>query len=194
MEFVGSALPITEADLLDAADMLGVELAAVKAVAEVESAGGGFLPDGRPKILFESYQFHRKTGGIFDDTHPAVSKPKWTRDYLGGEKEYDRLAEAIKLNRPAALMSTSWGRFQIMGFNHRAAGFNNVEAFVSAMVEGEPAQLRAFVTLLQNWGLTEALRKRDWPRFAARYNGTGYKANQYDVKLARAYAKHKGEG
>jgi peptidoglycan hydrolase-like protein with peptidoglycan-binding domain len=40
------------ADLVAAADTLGVPLACVRAVNEVESSGSGFLLDGRPAILF----------------------------------------------------------------------------------------------------------------------------------------------
>jgi hypothetical protein len=42
-EFTGPALPLTDADIADAAAQLGVEPAVIAAVAEVESAGGGFI-------------------------------------------------------------------------------------------------------------------------------------------------------
>lgn len=193
-EFTGAATPLAEADLVEAADTLGCELAAVKAVAEVESAGGGFLADGRPKILFESYQFHQRTKGAYDVSHPHISRPRWERDYKGGAAEYGRLADAIALDRRAALLSASWGRFQIMGFNYTGAGFDDVEPFVRAHVSGEPEQLRAFVRLIQNWGLADALRGRRWAEFARRYNGAGYKQNAYDTKLDAAYRKHGGRG
>jgi hypothetical protein len=35
---------------------------------------------------------------------------------------YPRLAQAIAIDRPAALRSASWGLGQIMGFNHELAG------------------------------------------------------------------------
>ena len=37
-------------------------------------------------------------------------------------------------------------------------------------------------------GLTPFLVRRDWAGFALRYNGEGYRANQYDIRLANAYA------
>src|SRR5512145_2868604 len=48
---------LSEKDLKDLADELGIELAAVKAVNEVESSGRGFLTSGKPKILFEGHIF-----------------------------------------------------------------------------------------------------------------------------------------
>ncbi|MBZ2397801.1 N-acetylmuramidase family protein, partial [Erwinia amylovora] len=51
---------MTAADLQRAAGTLGVPLAAVRAVNEDESRGSGFLPDGRPVILFERHVMYRQ--------------------------------------------------------------------------------------------------------------------------------------
>ena len=58
-----------------------------------------------------------------------------------------------------------------MGFNHRAAGFQSAKAMVSSMLAGEGQQLEAFTNLLSDWKLDDALRNRDWRRFALKYNG-----------------------
>ena len=46
------------------ADLLDVEMAALRAVADVEARGSGFLPEpsAKPKVLFEGHAFHRLTG------------------------------------------------------------------------------------------------------------------------------------
>ena len=54
---------LTDADFARAAKALNVEVAAIRAVAEVEAAGAGFLPDGRPAILYEAHIFHAETKG-----------------------------------------------------------------------------------------------------------------------------------
>lgn len=51
---------LDEQDFIDSATKLGVELAAVKAVQEVESKGAGFLDDGRTIILFERHIFRKQ--------------------------------------------------------------------------------------------------------------------------------------
>jgi LysM repeat protein len=182
---------LTEADWQRAATALGVDVPAIKAVAEVEAARSGFLADGRPKILFEAHQFSDRTGGRYDRSHPSISSPRWNRDlYVGGAGEHTRLAQAAALDRTAALESASWGRFQIMGFNHRAAGYGNVEAFVAAMGQGEGRQLDAFVSFIRaHPGMHAALQRHDWAGFAAAYNGPGYAANQYDTRMAEAYRR-----
>ena len=101
---------LTELDYKDAANLLGVNVAAIKAVAEVEAAGSGFLPDGRPKILFEAHIFSKFTNRVYNASHPDISSTSWNRSlYKGGTKEYERLEKAKKLNLEAAYKATSWG-------------------------------------------------------------------------------------
>lgn len=182
---------IKDADIWLAADELGCEPAAVRAVLDVES-DGGFLPDGRPKILFERHYFSRLTGGRHDRTHPHVSN-RVAGGYRGGAAEHDRLDEAVRLDRGAALRSASWGLFQIMGANFGACGFDSVDRYVEAMKKSESEQLRAFVAFLLSQRLAIKLRERDWAGFARRYNGPDYGRNRYDEKLAAAFARHSGE-
>lgn len=189
---------ITGDDYVRAASRLGCEPAAIEAVAEVESSGSGFNPDESCKTLFEGHHFHRLTEGRFDASHPTLSFPKWTREWYGKtwQDEAYRLEIAVGLDREAALMAASWGRFQIMGFNFGAAGFRSVEAFVAAMNEGEPQQLESFVSIIRAWGLADELRDCRWADFARRYNGPAFKANHYDDKMQLAYkrARYAREG
>jgi hypothetical protein len=192
-EFVGKAALLKTQDYERAAERLGCEAAAIRAVAEVESGGrSGFLKDGRPKILFESRWFHKLTGGKHDQAHPRISTPTWVRNYLGGAREYDRLAEAIKLDREAALKSASWGKFQILGVNHRVCGFDDVERYVKAQLDSEGAHLDAFAGFVISNKLDDELRDRRWADFARGYNGPGFEQNRYDEKMAEAYAKYAG--
>ena len=188
LEFAGPATPIDDRAISAAAEAIGCPAAAVRAVIDVESRGG-FLPDRRPRILFERHYFSRLTARRHDADHPGISQAR-PGGYLGGASEYQRLHRAIALDRDAALRSASWGAFQIMGDNCTRCGFAFVEDFVAAMVSGEPAQLSAFVAFLGATGLDQALVARNWSAFARGYNGPGYRANRYDQKLAEAYRRH----
>lgn len=179
---------LTEKDFADAAEKLDVSVAVIKAVCKVEAPRGGFLPSGEPVILFERHQFSRRTGRKFDIDHPHISNPT-PGGYAGGQAEHARLAEAVSLDRDAALASASWGRFQIMGFNHAAAGFGDIQSFINAMYESEGRQLDAFVSFLLHEGLAIYLRRHAWADFAARYNGPNYSVNAYDTKLAAAFSQ-----
>lgn len=50
-----------------------------------------------------------------------------------GRPQYGRLITAYRIDEEAAFKTCSWGRFQIMGFNYRAAGFDSIEAFVKML-------------------------------------------------------------
>jgi hypothetical protein len=177
-------------DYLKAANRLRCGVAAVRAVCEVEAPKGGFFPDGTPTTLFEGHKFHAFTDGRFSESHPEISYESWTTEHYGNwKREKERLAQAITLDREAALKSASWGKFQIMGFNHAAAGFPVLQKFVNAMFKSEGAQLDAFVNFVMHEKLDDELREKRWADFARRYNGPGYKANAYDIKLAKAFAQ-----
>ena len=183
---------LTEQNYKDAAFDLGVEVAALKAVAEVESNGDGFLPNGYPKILFEGHLFSKYTGGIFDKSEPTISYPSWTKKhYKGGPEEYTRLHIAAALDREAALKATSWGKFQILGANFKDAGYERIVVFVHEMHETERNHLKAFINIIRNWQLIEALKYHKWEIFARRYNGPGFRENNYHLKMATAYERFK---
>lgn len=182
---------LTESDYADAARELGVDVAAVKAVCEVEAPRGGFQKDGQPVILFERHLFSRYTHGKWDNAHPDISNPK-PGGYGASLAQHGRLQRAAKLDREAALKAASWGKFQILGVNHKRAGFAKLQDFINAMYEDEQAQLAAFVSFIEtDPALHEALKEHNWAEFARIYNGRNYAINRYDVKLAAAHAKHR---
>ncbi len=191
INFVGDAIRLTPAAVSAAAHALRCEPAAVWAVCDVEAAGGGFLPDKRPKILYEAQVFGRLTAHKWDKSNPNISSPIWNRSLYGapGAHQYDRLSEAMKLDETAALEAASWGMFQVLGLNHAVCGFATPQDMVSAFVKSEEAHLAAFVAFCRANALDTYLRTHQWARFALRYNGAGYRDNDYDGKLEAAYQK-----
>ncbi len=191
-------LQLTDSQYRAAANSLQVEVAAIKAVAEVESVNSGFLSDGRPVILFEAHIFYRelKNQGINPDTYITqysnIISKSWNKALYGasGDNQYKRLAQAQKINDTAALCSASWGAFQVMGFHYKSIGWKSVQDFVSDMYSGADMHLHAFIQFVKANNLVVHLKNKDWARFARGYNGAGYAANAYDKKMAQAYAKY----
>lgn len=182
---------LVESDYRAAATAIGVSVAAVKAVVEVEAAGGGFFDNGKAKILFEAHWFDKLTNGKYRASHPNISSRTWNRKlYFGGKREYERLDKAMMLDRSAALMSASWGLGQVLGVNYHLCDYDSVEKFVADMQESEGKQLIAMCKFIQSNRLDQYLRKQDWNSFARGYNGNQYAVNKYHIKLANAYAKH----
>lgn len=186
---------LSESDFERAARKLGVRIAAVKAVAEVESNGSGFLADGRPQILFEAHVFHRLThgrhAGKVDRNGRALSSLVWDRSLYGpaGSGQHDRLADAAQLDWGAAHRSASWGKFQILGSNYRLAGFDKIEDFVAAMHRDVKAHFDAFIGFIKGRDLAGFLKRQDWTGFARRFNGPNFAKHRYDTRLAQAYQR-----
>lgn len=191
---------LSEQDLMDFAAKHKLELAAVKAVNEVESSGKGFFVDGRPKILFEGHVFWdqlKKAGinpaTITNSSNADVLYSKWTKGhYIGGPREYDRMEKAAGILsdpkvKTAALASASWGSYQIMGYHAEKLGYESVQDFVDQMHIHERNHLDAFGRYITAYGCIGHLRAKNWAAFAKCYNGSGYAQNKYDVKMANAY-------
>jgi hypothetical protein len=192
---------LTAADFSRAANELNVEVAAIRAVAEAEAAGAGFLPDGRPAVLYEAHIFHKHSKGAHADAKDRgevkLSSPKWNRSLYGatGAAQHHRYEDARKLDPDAANQACSWGTFQILGQNYKECGFDTSQAFIDAMWKGgASAHLNAFVNFIKTKKLDGMLRAKNWAAFARRYNGPGYAQNAYDKKMAAAYAKWKAKG
>ena len=89
--------------------------------------------------------------------------------------------EAKALNWRAAMLSTSCGKYQLLGTNYRKAGFDRIERMFHA---SEVEQDSAFMRFIRTQNIAHLLHARKWKQFARCYNGAGYRKNRYDVKLA----------
>lgn len=198
---------ITQQEFKDAANIIGSDIASIKAVYEVEAAGRGYLPDGRVKILFEGHRFWKQL--VKAGWHPEkynfsypdsdnVLYQKWDKKkYKGGAFEWDRMGVAIEvckslnLSPVLALNSASYGSFQIMGENAQLCGYIDSQDMLSKYNSGgEAEQLNSFVRFVKSTKLDDELRAKNWAGFAQGYNGTSFALNKYDIKLAKAYHKY----
>jgi hypothetical protein len=197
MNFVGTGRRLAQGDVGDAARAIGIETAVLLAFIEVEAAGRGFDGKNRPKMLFEPHVFYRNLSGALRDRAVALglAYAKWRSGNYPSDS-YPRLTQAVGIAKEPGLKSASYGLPQILGENHRAAGFASAEAMVKTMMQGEREQLLAMVTLLKDWGLDALLRGKDftkpesWVPAVKRYNGSGYATHNYHGRIAAAYIKH----
>ena len=177
-------------DYQSAADQIGVDVAAVKAIAEVESSGRGFQ-NGRPVIRLEAHWFGKLTGYQYNESHPHISCRAWTPSLAARNQgeAWVQFEEAASLDEAAAIQATSWGWPQVMGFNYTKLGYASPQEFRDAMGTDE-GQLDAFLRFVKaDVVLMDALRRHDWHAFAARYNGLG-QVERYAGLMADAYERH----
>lgn len=188
---------LTKPQIVAAANDLGVEYAALKAVLEVECRSSGFFSTGEPAILFERHVFWDRLGEIYWYTkrlqimakHPRVCN-KFSGGYGKFSEQHKKLAIAVSYNRDVALESASWGIGQVMGYHWEKLGYPSLQAFINDMYESEAKQLEAVVRYIKHFNLDGALRRKDWAAFAYGYNGRAYAKNNYDEKLKQAYRKY----
>lgn len=189
----GPDTPLSASEIAFAADRIGVTARHIRTVWAVEASGAGFTA-GRPTILFEPHRFSRATGHRFDRVAPDVSYRTWDRTKYprGQDARYDQLVRAVGLDVDAGFASASYGAFQVLGENYALCGYASPFAFAQAQAQSEADQLAAFVAFVKARKLDDELRREDWAGFARGYNGTAYRANRYDTRLAAQFAKFGG--
>lgn len=188
---------IQESDYINAADVLDVEVAAIKAFAMTEAKEFGFFSNGFPVILFERHIFYKelkKRHGQDKANEIMTINPDICNTspggYTGGRAEIYRLDKAIAINSDAALASASFGLFQVMGFNYATCGYSDIGTFVEEMKQSESNHIKAFVGFIKsNKTLHTALKNKDWDTVARCYNGINYSKNSYHLKMAENYQK-----
>ena len=188
---------IRVAEIDEYADQIGVDRNILKALAIKEAKASGFTPSGRCLILYERHIFYRYAVRKFGQArvsewtkkNPNICYPSQdSKTYMGGEREWDRLNIAKNWDAETALISCSWGMFQIMGFNFGLAGYENVGDFVSDMSESERYHIQALCNFItNNPPLYRAMKSKNFQQIALYYNGSNYKINRYDTDLMNIY-------
>lgn len=191
---------LTEQDYREVAQALGVEVAAIKAVVDIEAGRTheGFWADGKPLINFDLAMFRRFAAknkvnlGRYTHSHAVVFARPNTRKYGSQQAaQQARLDAARSIHDLSGIEGTFWGMFQIGGFNWQRCGAESPDDFVRLMSRSERDQLDLFANFIRNSGLLPHLKNKNWSAFARGYNGPAYASRGYHTRLANSYAKHK---
>lgn len=191
------SLRLTEEDYQRVAEEMGIDVATMKAVVEIEAGSShkGFVEKGIPIVNFDASIFRsrmRKAGKSYAKYSKSIAfqRPN-TRKYGSfGAAQWARLESARQIDWQIAEESTFWGMFQIGGFNYQRCGCKTLEEFVERMCRSEAEQLELFAQFCINGDLIKYLREKNWAQFAYHYNGPGYRRQNYHVRLKNAYRKH----
>lgn len=197
-------MTLTKEQITTIASKIGLDYGSLMAFISVESSGNGFTSDGKLIIQFEPAYFHKYLTQ-FNIAHTYSST------FINGKKEYiiqvgnDKIENGVegeasewiafdtayRISANAAMLSTSIGLPQIMGFNYAELEYSSVGDMYDDFKKGEYQQVEGLAKLLHNnTPLYTALRLKDWKKCARLYNGEGYAINNYDQKLSAAYTKY----
>ncbi|MDR2309690.1 MAG: N-acetylmuramidase family protein [Brucellaceae bacterium] len=169
--------------------------AALAAIAQTESGGITTTRiNGRdePLIRFEGHYFDKRLSPA-DQTQARalkLSSPKAgaIRNPATQAARWKLLQQATQINRDAAYESTSWGIGQVMGANWHWLGYASVSDMVDTVCSSVQQQIELMSRFLIYSNLRDALNNHEWQKIAYNYNGPLYAKNQYDRKIAQAYA------
>lgn len=207
---------LTDLQIREVAKAHVLEYAALKAFHQVESNGKGFSDTtGRLIIQFEPHHFKKYAAKEYQEylnIKPIVGgKPQmivltpieeaWNMILHNGvgnqTEEWKVFNLAFAINPDAAMLSTSIGLGQIMGFHFKTLGYKTVGEMWDDAKRGEYQQLIQMVRFIKSIPvLYRALQNRNWHLVATYYNGAGYLAlakklgrEPYNISLEKAYKK-----
>ena len=191
---------LTYDDIREVADELGVEVAAIRAVIEIEAGARheGFWSAGKPIINFDLSMFRKFAArnkvnlSKYKKSHAVVfARPNRARYGSYQAVQQARFDAARTIDDKTAIQGTFWGMFQLGGFNWKTCGCKSPDEFVNLMSRSERDQLELFAEFVRETGMLPYLKAKNWAAFARRFNGPSYARRGYHTRLARAYAKHK---
>ena len=193
-----SAQQLNEKDYQEVANRLGIEVAAIKAVVEIEAgkAHKGFWAPGKPLVNYDMSivnKFAPKLGvslSKYRKSHPEIwgaSKKKYGSSQAA---EWARFEALRAVNNELGIYGCFWGMFQIGGFNWKLCKTKDANEFFMLMSRSERDQLELFANFIESSDMVKYLKAKNWAAFASRYNGPSYRSRGYHTRMANAYAKY----
>ena len=146
--------------------------------------------------VWKRYRFASKWGKRFDrHRNKSGRNPDWREHRWAAFHMMDKVCQQdAYLNRragDAAILSHSFGWAQIMGFNHRAAGFDRAREFLGAMATLEGQRTAVINFIVESRPILIAGQKEDIPALAYHWNGPAFKRNRWHTDVAHFLAEER---
>jgi peptidoglycan hydrolase-like protein with peptidoglycan-binding domain len=144
-----------------------------------------------PAVRLEAHWFGKFTGYRFNTSRPDLSSTEWNQALAASTRAgaWQQVRAALALDKAAAEQATSWGAFQVMGFNWQRLHYARVDEFVATMSTAS-GQLEAFTRYIEaDPALRASLAIGAWRDVENRYNGGGFNG-VYAAKLEAAAERY----
>ena len=167
---------------------LNIDVEVIMAIGAVESGGRS-----GPTLRFEPHLFHRDASSAEAAKVPFTAhSPPPTYSRVGKETKKPAFDHAYTVNKKAAIRSTSWGMYQVLG-GHLLKKYGPDPDRALAAFYNDPDAVS--YVLLQSWmegspKARKAAQEKDFVSFAGYYNGGGPGGGQswmYGGSIAREY-------
>lgn len=173
------ALGLLDADLAGQAQ---IPVGVLRAIRSVESGGNPAA------IRFEPHLFLRRVPGA---SIPYTHGPTMAASRVASETNRSAFERARAINEQAAIQSTSWGLYQVLG-QHLLNAYPN-DPVGSFFENPREASDRLLVSWFRaNPAAAAAARALNFTELARRYNGSSL--SPWGTRVAAAYARGGGEG
>lgn len=201
------SLTVSDSQYKSIAKELGCEEAAVRAIAKKETKGSAYYPNGLPAILFERHKFFKftkpKTGThpyskFSDICNPSGGGYSAPKDWDLGDcaYQYGKLLKAAELDKDAAIMSCSWGAFQVLAEYYKEMGYKSPGQIMNQCLESIDGQIQLFIDFVKmkdrETSIIKHIKNKNWEKVAEAYNGKYYKPD-YPSDLERFYNEFSGK-
>lgn len=164
----------------------GIPVPVLEALREVESSGKANV------LRFEPHIFIRLRPELEAQIPYTRGRVVWST--IATETDNEAFAHAYSLHKEAAVKSTSWGAYQVMG-SHLLSLHDGKPDDALAEFALDPEGTSA--ALLARWFKHNQRARRaansEPPNFAAlalAYNGSHYAKHKYHLRLAKAWRRH----
>lgn len=182
------------------AERLGVEAAALLAIAEVESGGQAFATVGgrpEPLIRFEGHYFDQRLTGAEREQARRTGLASPVAGAIANSATQAGRWWFCTLPPPSTMpprtnpFPGAWGKLW--------ARIGDGSAFPTSMRSwprrsGVAGQIRLMCLYIEQAGLAGAIRRLDWAAFARAYNGPAYAKHGYHTKIGAAYERYREFG
>lgn len=186
---------LTLAQILFLCKKYGYDPNVIRSFMAVETGGIGFSSfTGKIIIQFEPSWFKKEYADWKADTADCV----WLNNGVGNQvQEWAAFNDAYKHDQDAAMMATSIGIGQVMGFHFALLGFKTVGEMWTFARQSEANQLELVLRFIKaNSNLEKAVRTRNFTLMATFYNGGKFHEmalknhfTPYDEQMKTQYLK-----
>ena len=154
------------------------------ALIKVESSGNCFDSSNYPTLRFECHKFNERN--LDEKVNCDIGDKGFSE--VSSQTNKNAFQNARKIDENNAILSTSFGCYQILGENYEKVGYSSPLSFLEDIEKSEEKQTEIFLKFIENTpGLIFAISQKDFDRIALLYNGPS-NTKEYSEKLENAYS------